>query len=194
MAPAPPINRDLPEPVVKSGENGLTPSDGDSRVATASAKLTNTLTRVATPAEDARSGTQWLQLAEDYVLISLVFHLRRFAPPIRKLATFLMTSPVILLLAITLYPFQPQRMLTMLIWILVLGAASLSIWIFIQIDRDPFVSRVSNTTPNSVNFDVSFISSLMPLLVPVLGLILTVFPDLSFFMRSVLEPVARAIK
>jgi hypothetical protein len=45
-----------------------------------------------------------------------------------------------------------------------------------------------------VNFDVSFISSLMPLLAPVLGLILTVFPDLSFFMRSVLEPVARAIK
>ena len=192
--PSPSIDRYPAEPNVKPGKNGLTTSDGDDRAGTASALLTSTLTRMTTPAANARSGAQWLQLAEDYVLISLIFHLRRFAPPLRKLASFLMTSPVILLLAITVYPFQPQRMLTMLIWILVLGAASLSIWIFIQIDRDPFVSRVSNTTPNAVNFDVSFISSLMPLMVPVLGLILTVFPDLLFFMRSVLEPVARAIK
>ncbi len=192
--PSPSIERDLAEPIVKSGENGLPTSGGEGNVGTQSVQLTSTLTRVTTPAADARAGGPWLQLAEDYVLISLIFHLRRFAPPLRKLASFLMTSPVILLLAITLYPFQPQRMLTMLIWILVLGAASLSIWIFIQIDRDPFVSRVSNTTPNAVNFDVSFISSLMPLLVPVLGLILTLFPDLQFFMRSVLEPVARAIK
>jgi hypothetical protein len=190
--PSPSTDRDSPEPLVKSGENGFSTAGG--RAGTASVQVITTPTRATTRVQDARAGGPWLQLAEDYVLISLIFHLRRFAPPLRKLASFLMTSPVILLLAITIYPFQPQRMLTMLIWILVLGAASLSIWIFIQIDRDPFVSRVSNTTPNAVNFDVSFISSLMPLLVPVLGLILTVFPDLQFFMRSVLEPVARAIK
>jgi hypothetical protein len=105
-----------------------------------------------------------------------------------------MTSPVLLLLAMVVYPFQPQHMLTMFIWLLVLAAVALCTWIFVQIDRDPFVSRVSNTTPNAVNFDVSFISSLMPLLVPVAGLILTLVPDVAFFLRSILEPVARAIK
>ena len=118
-------------------------------VATETERAVRTTVRVpATAAEDAHVASQWLALAEDYVLISLVLQLRRFAPPLRKLAAFLMTSPVLLLLAIVVYPFQPQHMLTMLIWILVLGAVALCTWIFVQIDRDPFVSRISNTTPN----------------------------------------------
>lgn len=143
---------------------------------------------------DRRDGVEWLELAEDFVLISLLVLLKRYSGPIRSLSAFLMCSPVLLLFAVTSYPFQPQRMLTMAAWALVLAALAITSWIFIQIDRDPFVSRVSRTTPYATTFDVSLLTKLLPMLVPVFGLILSAFPKVGFTLRSILEPLGQALK
>ena len=96
--------------------------------------------------------------------------------------------------AVTAYPFQPQRMLTMAVWALVLAALVITSWIFIQIDRDPFISRVSRTTPNAATFDFSLVTKLLPMLVPVFGLILTAFPKVGFWLRGILEPMGQSSK
>ena len=95
-----------------------------------------------------------------------------------------MFSPLLLLLAITVYPFQPQRMLSIVVSAaIVLAALGLASWVFIQIDRDPVCcSRISRTTPNVASFDLSLATKLLPMLVPIIGLILATFPDASFWL------------
>ena len=75
-----------------------------------------------------------------------------------------------------------------------LAALGLASWVFIQIDRDPFVSRISRTTPNVASFDLSLATKLLPMLVPVIGLVLAAFPDASFWLRGLLDPIGQALK
>ena len=128
------------------------------------------------------------------MLITLIGLLKRYAAPLRSIAAFLMLSPILLLIGVTVYPFQPQRMLSIVVWTLVLSALSLASWVFIQIDRDPFVSRLSRTTPNAASFDLSLMTKLLPMLVPVVGLIFAAFPDVSFWLRGLLDPIGQALR
>lgn len=156
------------------------------------------ITKRATPARTTKppsnEGKDWLALAEDYVTIQLLVHLKRFAPVLRGLPSFLLIGPVLLLAAVTLYPFQPQRILTLFVWVEVLAAVALAAWVFLQIDRNPFVSQVSRSNPNAINLDPSLLRTIRPLLIPLTGLVLTASPNLAFWIRGLLEPLARAMK
>ncbi|MGE3821501.1 MAG: hypothetical protein AB7I30_18985, partial [Isosphaeraceae bacterium] len=154
-------------------------------------------TRSRSPRETGDShaeGTEWLNRAEELFLIHIILHLKRFAPIVRGLTSFLILGPVLMLAAVTFYPFHPQRILTLLVWVQVLAAAAVAAWVFIQLDRDPFVSRVSRTTPNAINLDVAFLKTIGPLSLPVIGLVLTAFPSLAFWIQGLLEPLGRVMK
>jgi hypothetical protein len=136
----------------------------------------------------------WLRLAEDYLAIEAVQHASQYAPHLRDLTTFLTIGPLLLLISATWYPFQPQRLLAILVWAAILASAGAAVLVFFQVDRDEFVSRVSRTRAHNVTFDRAFLSNLMTYLVPIIGLALSEFPGISYWLTSMLEPLGRVIR
>jgi hypothetical protein len=142
----------------------------------------------------APAANVWLGQAEDFLAIEAVFHASQFAPHLRDLTTFLTIGPLLLLISATWYPFQPQRLLAIVVWAAILASAAATVFVFFQVDRDEFVSRVSRTRAHNVTFDRAFLSNLMTYLVPIIGLGLSEFPGISYWLTSMLEPLGRVIR
>ena len=135
-----------------------------------------------------------MERVEDALALYLVLRLRTYALALRQMACALTIGPPLLLLAMTSYPFQPQQLTTTLIWTFILLALGAILMIHIGVDRDEFVSRVSGTTPNAVTFDWAFASNVLTRVVPALTVFLIAFPGISYWIRSVLGPLSRALR
>ena len=140
------------------------------------------------------SDKRWRMLAEEFALVKLIFATKRIAPIMRNLLLYLMLGPLLVLMAATFYPFQPQRFMAGLLWGMVFVGVVVAGWTYVQIDRDSFVSRVSGTTPNRLSLDQEFVGNLVGLALPIIGLVVTAFPQLLFWFRTVIEPLGRSLK
>ena len=138
--------------------------------------------------------THWLAAAEDLLALRIVYLVSQFAGPLRSMSAQLIYGPLLLLLAVAWYPFHPLQLLTIVIWAFILGGVLATLVVLIQIERNPFVSRVARTAPNSFKLDQTFITNLLPYAVPVVGFVLTAFPSLGYWIGSLLGPIGRAVK
>ena len=102
-------------------------------------------------AGDAAHGDDWMQKAEDMLAILLVQYVCILAPHVRLMVGLLTVGSILSLCAATLYPFQPQHLLSLSIWAFLLALAVVIVILIVQIDSDAFVSRVSRTVPNAVS-------------------------------------------
>ncbi|WP_165226844.1 hypothetical protein [Aquisphaera insulae] len=137
---------------------------------------------------------QWLSAAEGLLALRIVYLVSQFAAPLRSMSAQLIYGPILLLLAIAWYPFHPQQLMAIMIWIFILGGVLATLLVLFQIERNDFVSRVSRTAPNAVRLDQNMISNLLPYIVPAAGFVLTAFPSLGYWIGSLLEPIGRAVK
>ena len=144
--------------------------------------------------EPPAPGIAWLTLAEDYLAIRAVGHIGQFAAHLRSMFALLTFVPLALLLAGTWYPFEPRRLLSLLIWVMILAATITAVGIMVQVERNDFVSRVSRTRANSVTFDRTFLSNIATFLVPVVAFLLAEFPDVAFWVNSLFEPLGPVIR
>ncbi len=138
--------------------------------------------------------THWLAAAEDLLALRIVYLVSQFAGPLQCISAQLIYGPLLLLLAVAWYPFHPLQLLTIVIWAFILGGVLATLVVLIQIERNPFVSRVARTAPNSFKLDQTFIANLLPYAVPVVGFVLTAFPSLGYWIGSLLGPIGRAVK
>jgi len=137
---------------------------------------------------------RWLAMAEELVALRIVYLVSQFSAPLKILARQLIFGPLILLLAATWYPFQPQRLIAMITWGFAIVGALATFLVFVKIERNEFVNRVSRTATNSFFFDKTFLTNLAPYAVTVIGFLFTAFPSLSYWLGSVIEPLSRAVK
>ena len=86
------------------------------------------------------------------------------------------------------YPFQPHRLLVSCLWALVAATAVVSLAVSILMERNELLSRVSKTNTKGLTFDTKFVTMLLTYLLPLLGLVLAQFPEVSDLLNSVLEP------
>ena len=80
------------------------------------------------------------------------------------------------------------------IWTLVLAVFASLVYVYVKMDRDEFLSRVSKTPPDKITFDESFFLKIIGYAVPLLGLVIAQFPDLSDILNSWLEPLTRVLR
>src|SRR5439155_11383937 len=106
-----------------------------------------------------RAVRKWVQLAEDFVALEIVNYVSQFFVQLRNLVMFLTIGPLLLMLAVTSYPFQPQRLLLLFIWLLIGILVVAAVVIFMQIERDELVSRISRTTPHRLSLHWGFFSN-----------------------------------
>lgn len=96
--------------------------------------------------------------------------------------------------AIACYPLYPHKELLVLCWALVAAMAGVSIWIFVEMNRNEVLSTISGTEPNKVSWNVDFVEKLAVFGgLPVLSLLAAQFPEVARALLAVVEPVFRGI-
>jgi hypothetical protein len=149
------------------------------------------------PIEDKTISDQlrrWLHNAQEFVAIEAVTYLRQFFVHLRNLTTFLTIGMLLLLLAVNSYPFQPQRLLMMFLWTLILSMMGGVVVVLVQMNRDELLCRISGSTPNRFTLDRTFIFSVVKYIVPLVALLVTQFADVSDLLYTWIEPVIRILK
>ena len=111
----------------------------------------------------------WVRMAEDLIALQIV---RWFAPALSQLVPimqFLVIGSIALLLAVTSYPFDHQGFLMTMMVLLIVFVAAVIGSVLLGINRDELISRVSDTTPGRFKFDSHLATSLLTMIVPLVG-------------------------
>jgi hypothetical protein len=168
------------------------PADSQKREQTSSA--IKTIEETIKPRETYKAVQKWLARVQDFVALEVTFYLSQFFVHLRNMALLLSFAPVLLLIAVSSYPFQPQR-LWVLLAVVLIGLVTLSvIWIVFQIERNELVSRILKTTPNQISFRWGFISPLFLYAIPLLGIVGAMSSDMSDLVHSGVDPLLQVLK
>jgi hypothetical protein len=97
---------------------------------------------------------------------------------LQNLAGLVTTGLLLMLLAATSYPFQPREPLLLFSWVSMLVVAAVTLFIFVQLNRDRVLSLLSGTTPGSFNLSGDLIYRvLIHGIVPLIALLGAQFPE-----------------
>lgn len=96
------------------------------------------------------------------------------------------------LVGVTTYAFQPKQFVTLAVGLALAAAVGLTLVAFLQMDRNGTLSRLGETTPGKVSFDLPFFSKLVTYVgIPALGLIATQFPGVGRLLGSLADQLLR---
>jgi hypothetical protein len=99
-----------------------------------------------------------------------------------------------LLVAASTYAFEPNELVTNGIWAALLVAVLLTLYVFLQMDRDVVLSLISGTTPKKVELNRQLVTNFLTYgAVPLLGLIASQFPQIGRYTVSLVNPLLRAV-
>jgi hypothetical protein len=112
---------------------------------------------------------------------------------IRGFLKFLASVFILLVIALSAYPFEGRRYIeTAILFLFVVSGASVAL-VFAQMDRDPLLSRLSETKPNELG--VNFVFRLVSFgALPLLTVLASQVPDIGNFLLSWLQPALQSVK
>lgn len=133
--------------------------------------------------------------AEAFIAIQILNTIRCGLAHLRN---FLRTALLIVLLflaAMNSYPFQPRQLLLAFAWLVGLATMSTAVYLFVQINRDALISRLSDGVPGRVTWDWHFaVSLVLYALLPLLVLLSMQFPQLSDYLSSPINALLKVVK
>ncbi len=135
--------------------------------------------------------TRWL--LEEFMALRYCAYIRYVLQQMRNFLEFVTTAFILLAVTSVAYPFQGRHSLATshLILFLILGTGVAVV--FLRMDRDPLLSRLSGSKPNKVGFD--FVWRLLSYgSIPLLTLLGSQFPSVRDFLFSWVQPALQAIK
>lgn len=131
--------------------------------------------------EPASAEGRFFRRVEDLLAVRLVAFLCHVLSHLRSAMLFISLSLILMLLALNSYPFQPMQWLTIMVWLLFLGAMTLSGYVLVQMNRDPVLGLISHGQPSGLTWDATFVRQLaIFILAPLLSLVATRIPALSW--------------
>jgi hypothetical protein len=120
----------------------------------------------------------WVRPAESYLASCITGFLHQILAHLQNLALFVTLGMILLLLAITSYPFQPRELFLLFGWLLILTIVVVTLAVFAQMSRDKVLSELSGTAPGQVSWNRDFLFRLvLHGLLPILALLGAQFPD-----------------
>ncbi|HTG35126.1 MAG TPA: hypothetical protein VLB76_19590 [Thermoanaerobaculia bacterium] len=112
-----------------------------------------------------------------FLALRVAAYLRFVFAHLRSCLIGALASGLLTLLAVATYAFEPKHLVSLGGWLGLAVAVGIALWIFVQMDRDPTLSRIGGTTPGQVTLDRAFLTKLVTYAgVPVLGLVATQIP------------------
>ena len=120
----------------------------------------------------------WVREAELYLASCVASFLHQALAHLQNLALFVTPGMILLLMAITSYPFQPRELFLLFGWMLIVTIVAVTLFIFTQMSRDKVLSELSGTAPDQVNWNRDFLYRLaLHGLLPILALLGAQFPE-----------------
>ncbi|NOT61582.1 MAG: hypothetical protein HOP19_15300 [Acidobacteria bacterium] len=130
----------------------------------------------AAPSE--KEPPDWVREAELYLASCVASFLHQALAHLQNLALFVTPGMILLLMAITSYPFQPRELFLLFGWMLIVTIVAVTLFIFTQMSRDKVLSELSGTAPDQVNWNRDFLYRLtLHGLLPILALLGAQFPE-----------------
>jgi len=147
-----------------------------------------------TPADVAASERKTVvQAAEEFFVLPYLGFIQNTIGRIRSIALSILTLFVAATLAISSYPFDPLPTIGALFLVIFLLAGVVVVYVYAEMHRDSTLSLITNKKPGELGFD--FWMKLIAFGVgPLIGLLTTLFPSMTDFVVSFLQPGAQAIK
>jgi hypothetical protein len=130
------------------------------------------------PTAPAPGGKEFFDQVEEFIVSRLVNFLAIVFPALQNLAYFVLAGLLLMLLAVTSYPFQPRNEFLFFNWVVILSFIGTVFWIFIQMDRDTALSLLSDTSPGQIHFSRELLLKiLLYVAVPLTALLGAQFPE-----------------
>ncbi len=134
--------------------------------------------RESDPALSAPAAKGFFEEAEEFVVTRMVSFLALVFPSLQNLALFVLAGLLLMLLAVTSYPFQPRNEFLLFNWVVILSFVAAVSLVFIQMDRDTVLSLLNGRKPGQISLNPEFVIRLaLYLAVPLLALFEAQFPE-----------------
>jgi uncharacterized membrane protein len=126
----------------------------------------------------APAATAFFEQVEDFIVTRMVNFLAVVFPSLQNLGYFVLVGLLLMLLAVTSYPFQPRNEFLFFNWVVILSFIGTVLWIFVQMDRDTVLSLLNGTEPGQVNLSRELVlRTFLYIGAPLLALLGAQFPE-----------------
>jgi hypothetical protein len=130
--------------------------------------------------KDEPNEFQWFELAEDFLTSRVAAFLSHVVPQLQNLVVFVTAGLLLMLLAVTSYPFQPHQLLLMFNTTVILAIVGVTFVVFVQMERETILSVLSDSEPGRVSLNRDFISRIAVYVgLPVVSLLSAQFPEVA---------------
>lgn len=130
----------------------------------------------------------------DFFAVRLVAYVRHIFAHLRDCLAAAMICGVLLLLAVRTYAFEPKQFVSVgvLGWLLVV--VCITLWTFVQMDRNASLCAISGTPAGQVTFDRYFFFNILTYVaIPLLSVAVTQFPSVGKHVVGWLNPLLRIV-
>jgi hypothetical protein len=132
-----------------------------------------------------------IRRAEDFIAIQAIIFLSQYMILLKTIAWSLICMSVALLLAATVYPFQPERMILMLVLVPIAAVGCAIFQTLVSYNKNEIISRATQSTPHRFDLTWGFVFNVVTFVGP---LVLVVAAHLSGRLRSLVEPMLEGIR
>jgi len=127
---------------------------------------------------DNEKRQQWIEEARLYIAAQCVSFLLHVFFQLRNLISFVFIGLLLMLVAVSSYPFEPREWILWFNWVIILSAVFSTIIVFVQMNTDSILSHLSDTTPGRLSWTGEFTTKIVIYgAVPVLALLSAQFPE-----------------
>jgi hypothetical protein len=131
----------------------------------------------------------WLESARTFVATVVTLLVYRHVRQFRYFMQVTTGCTLLLLFAVTSYPFEPYRMLLTFSWVVVLSVVLVGLWIFVELDRNTLMSHVSGTPVGEVTLNWAFGLRVVSWgVIPLLSVAAAQYPQIASFVFRTLSP------
>lgn len=146
------------------------------------------------PPRPLPSPQQVIGAVEQFLALRVVAYVRYVFAHLRYDLLGAIVPGLFLLLGVSLYAFEPKQLYSLGVWASLLAASAVTLWSFAQMDRDAALSAMGGTDAGKVSFNRTFWINVFSYgVIPVLGVLVTQFPQIGQLFVGWAEPVLRAV-
>ena len=137
----------------------------------------------------------WLRQCQTFVCTVVALLVGRYVRQFRYFLYAMTGAIALLLLALASYPFEPHRLLLACSWGIVGSVVGAGLWIFIELDRNSVMSHLTGTVPGKLTWNSAFVVRILAwVLLPLLGVAATTYPDIANLLYRAVEPFVRTLR
>ena len=139
------------------------------------------------------AGEAHIRNAEEFVCLSYLGFIQNILGRLRTMALTIIVIFVAAAIAMSSYPFDPRQALSVVLIVLFVVAGAVIVKVSADMHRDVTLSHVTNTRPGELGSEFWF-KIIGFGVAPLIGLLTRIFPSVSDFVFSWLQPGISALK